>query len=567
MSSVWDSTYLVVDLETTGPDTDKDRITDIACILVQSGEITHDYASLVNPHLFIPPYIARMTGISNEMAFRAPEASIILREAETFFPTKNGIFVAHNVKFDWTFLKTSFNREKIHLPAIPQLCTLKLAKRLLPSLLKKNVGALAKYFGIPMVNKHRAYEDAKATALILIELLEIAETDHQITDPQELLRFQNHLVKNVRKRSPGVLKTEEFANQAPNSPGVYYFRSAEDTILYVGKAKSLRNRLQSYFHTPELASPKTTDMIRQASKITWVETESELHALILESSEIKDIKPPFNVVDKRYKRYPFIKISIEDDYPRIFISYNIIDDNAEYYGPFRNAALVEEIIKMIDINFKLRKCEHNLVPDLSYKPCLQFQIERCNAPCALRETKEEYSKEIIKVRDFLSLFSDCMLKDLESKMQDFSEKLEFEKAGEIKDQILELKRVFYRQHNFPTTLNQNNIIVVSPNDAQEKTIDIFFIRCGILVYHKIIGRLADKSDIYEKIQEIYYPEEKHVQKFTNKEIEEIRIINSWIYKHKERNQLIYINDNFEKIIAKFDEKVKNANFDDIPESY
>ncbi|MFY8160731.1 MAG: PolC-type DNA polymerase III [Candidatus Kapaibacteriota bacterium] len=191
MVSIWESPFLVVDVETNGSDPLKNRITEIACLKVQGGEIIEEYSSLVNPHQFIPPFISQMTGITNEMAFKAPEAKVVVPHLKRLMPDDKTIFVAHNVKFDWSFVRHTFMRENESLDELNQLCTYKLARKLLPNDMKKNVGALATFFNINMKNRHRAFDDAKATALILLELLEIAESEHGINSLHELLSFQN----------------------------------------------------------------------------------------------------------------------------------------------------------------------------------------------------------------------------------------------------------------------------------------------------------------------------------------------------------------------------------------
>ena len=199
MTSFWDYKYIVTDVETTGANSDKNRITEIACVVVQSGEIVHEFSSLINPHQFIPPFISNMTGIHNDMVYNAPEYSDILPKIQEILNQKNAVFVAHNVQFDWSFLQNAFWREKIQFPTIPQICTLKIARSLFPQNMKKNVGALAEYFHYPLKDRHRALGDAKATALILIEFLELLESDHGFNTLEEVLHFQSKRKNNFKK--------------------------------------------------------------------------------------------------------------------------------------------------------------------------------------------------------------------------------------------------------------------------------------------------------------------------------------------------------------------------------
>jgi DNA polymerase-3 subunit epsilon len=156
MKSIWDVPFIVVDVETTGSDPVKNRIMDIACVSTIKGEIVSNFSSLINPHQFIPTFISKMTGISNEMAFSAPESREVLPTVAQIFSDPFAVFVAHNYKFDLSFDQQTFLRSGMEFPDIPKLCTLKLARRLLPKDHKKNVGALAKYFNVPIINRHRA---------------------------------------------------------------------------------------------------------------------------------------------------------------------------------------------------------------------------------------------------------------------------------------------------------------------------------------------------------------------------------------------------------------------------
>jgi len=555
MSSIWESSFLVVDVETTGSSPEKNRMTEIAMVLVKGGEIVSDYSSLVNPRQFIPPYIARMTGISNEMAFKAPESNLVMREAEKFIPTQGGVFVAHNVRFDWSFVQTTFMREGLHMPAISQLCTLKLARRLLPQYIKKNVGALAQYFGIPLLNRHRAYADAKATALVLIELLEIAESDHNISTIDELLRFQNQQSPNYKPMASSFKSLEEKIKNMPDRPGVYYYYDTPENVCYVGKAKNLKKRAKSYFTHGAISSKRIIEMISKAKDIQWIETPTELHALLFESKEIKRLKPFYNRLDKKYRKYPFIKITLNNDYPKIEMCHQVQNDSCEYYGPFRNVSLVNDVFKIIDSSFKLRKCDMPIIPSDEFKPCLLFQLDRCDAPCAGKISKEDYFEEILKVQKFMDGFSDGIIGELEDKMQMFAEQLEFEKAAELKNQITELKRVFASQIDAPNAINKNNVVILLPENEREKTVDAFLIRRGLFAGHITFGMKSDLKNVVSLIESIFYSNQMPLEISDEQKIDELRVVNSWLYKQREKGAFIYP----EKIsLALVENEIQNA---------
>lgn len=537
MISIWESPFIVVDVETNGPDPLKNRITEIACLKVQGGEIIEEFSSLVNPHQFIPQFISQMTGITNEMAFKAPEAEIVIPELKRLMPDDKTIFVAHNVKFDWSFVRHTFMREKEALDELNQLCTYKLAKKLLPNDIKKNVGALATYFNIKMQNRHRALDDAKATALILLEMLEIVESEHHISSLQELLLFQNKRNNVYKFSKPNFQKVEAKVKSLPDVPGVYYYKNKSE-VIYVGKAKSLKKRINSYFTGKENISNKTSELLRTFEDIEWTETESELHALLLESKEIKRLKPKFNVADKKYTKFPFISLTTSNEFPRLVMAYSHLNNGDEFFGPFRNYTMVEEICKIIDKNFRLRKCEEDLKPDVDFPGCIYFQMNRCSSPCNLKQSKEEYLLEVDKVRNFLSGFSNGIIDELEEKMESSVIDLQFEKAISLREQINALKKVFKRTSNVSTSINKNNLIVVLPNSIEDKTIDVYFIKQGQLADFKTVGRKANLDNLNEIIKKQFVKEESEL-KLNPELIDEIRIVTSWIFRQQEKGKVIY----------------------------
>lgn len=558
MNSIWDTTFIVVDVETTGSDPVRNRLTDIACVIVQNGEIVSSFSSLINPHQFIPPFIQKMTGINNEMAFAAPEAEQVLTEALESFKHKNCVFVAHNAKFDWSFLEESLKRENLPLINIPVLCTLKLARRVLPKNLKKNVGSLAEYFGIKIKNRHRALGDAMATAEILTELCEKTESEHNIATIEELLTFQNKIIKSFRPVPAGAKRVEEQLAELPDSPGVYYFIDKNDKILYIGKAKSLRERVKSYFSMGEITSKKVIELVKKVYDLKWTNTTSELSALLLESKEIKKHKPQYNVLQKRYRRYPFIKIPADSRFPRPSITYMPEDDCAEYFGPFKNTSSAFQILDDLEKKFKLIKCSKIIVPNKANRPCLYHQIDMCMAPCAVLCSEKEYAEEIERVRFYLSGFTDGIISKLEQKMILLSDNMDFENAALIRNQISDLKKTLGRNQEMPPSLNNNNLILLIKESYNSKTIDLFFIKSGMLIEEKTIGKKAPLKETMNCIHNHYFNGSAIINPNTVEEIDEVRIVNSWLNKQRGTGHFIYIDGKKEnQILSSFESEFNN----------
>lgn len=551
MSSVWDINFIVVDVETTGSQPAKDRMTEVACVHLLGGEIIDEFSSLLNPHQTIPAYIEKMTGISNALAFTAPEADEVMPKVMEFFSKENCVFVAHNSQFDYSFVEQTFLRCGIESFDFPKLCTLKLSRRLLNSKLKKNVGSLAHYFGIPIQYRHRALGDAKATAQILAELLEIAEDEHNIQTIDELLKFQNKPIKHFKPPTAVIKRLEKILDELPDHPGVYYFKNRYKDIIYVGKAKSIRERVRTYFQSESLTSTKINEMVNRIYYINWQPTDSELSALLLESSEIKRHKPRYNVVSKMYRNYKFIKLTTEDKFPVITKCNSIDDDLSEYYGPFRSNVLIDNTIETIERQFKLRKCGKPINTQKLKKPCIYYQMGMCLAPCSNSDSEKQYNDELCLVREFLSTNNQSIITNLEIKMRDLAENLEFEEAAFIKNQIYELKKILNRNQNVPTSINQNNVILVQADNEREKTVDITFIKEGRLANQVTLGRKADLDELLKSLHDIYYNGTKtDSHKFSLVEIDEIKIVSSWLYRQRDNANFIYVQLQPEEEIAK-----------------
>jgi len=563
MRSFWDNTFAVVDLETTGSDPQKNRIMEISCVIIRGGEIVADITSLVNPNQFIPPFIAKMTGISNKMAFAAPPPEKIFPHVAEELSKPNMVFVAHNLEFDWSFFYETLLRMGINVPAMPRLCSLKIARRLLPKHLKKNVGSLAEWFNIPMRRAHRAYDDALATARIFIELLNIAENEHGLTELEHLSLLQGRRTSHYDAHNPQLDNVKKQVLALPSCPGVYYFEDEGGEVIYVGKAKNLRRRVMSYFNNSAITSSKVMAIVSRIFNLRYEKKQTELEALIYESLEIKRLSPKYNKANKRYRTFPFIKLT-EDPFPRYEVCHNITADGAEYFGPFRNASLVDEISKIIDRNFKLRKCEFPLEPKKGVEPCIYFRMKRCDAPCAILQSPSEYHLEVDKVRNFLTDFHNGIIDHLAESMYLYSDNMEFEKAAEVKEQISELKRLFSRQKKVPTSIRQNNLVLLLPADKDEKRIEIYLVKAGKLMTSNVAFGNSYPKSIKAEINHWFFNGSPSFEDYTKEDIDEVRIITSWIYNNQERGEFIYIADKSpDTICQEIDTAINNISFDHV----
>ena len=233
-----------------------------------------------------------------------------------------------------------------------------------------------------------------------------------------------------------IINTQNF--DFPSLPGIYIFKDAESNVIYVGKAKSLKNRLASYFKK-NIDSPKTESLISNYKTIEYIVTSSELEALLLEQKLIKKYKPKYNVQWKDDKRYPYLKLSISEDWPRLFLVRTKEDDGSLYFGPYE-AGSVKETIKLVGKLFSFRKCKSSPLK-IRKQPCLNFHIKKCLAPCVYKTSKETYKKIISAVVELLSGNLEKTIYNLEAEMKEASDRHDFEYAASIRDKIYKIKKI------------------------------------------------------------------------------------------------------------------------------
>ncbi len=562
--SIWDANLVVIDVETTGNNPRENRIMDIAAVNLNNHSITREFSSQVNPHQFIPPFITQMTKITNEQVFYAPENYAIMPKIASFFKTQNAVFVAHNANFDFSFVNESMKRAKLDPLDVPVLDTLKLARRLLADSQKKNVGNLAHYFGIRLRNRHSAMGDAKATAKVLLHFLEIAEEEHEITTLEELLSFQNKKLSYFTPQKEFTDIFQEKLATLPDAPGVYYFMDKRKKIIYVGKAKSLKSRVSSYFQPGNITSYKLKELTKSIADLKWVETNNELSALLLEAKEIKRHEPKYNFVGLRLKSFPFLILTTNEKYPRVDITYST-EMEAEYYGPFLSKSIALEIKDIIDKNFQLVKCDLDFNSKKLYDTCLFYQIKECLAPCSSRFDENFdtlYREEVEKVRQFLSGFANDLFEKLKIKMENFSEKLEFEKAQEVKQTIEAASRIFNNSDDYFNSVNEQNFIMVMPHQPDQKFNDIFLFKYNKLMYHQTIGKKnMNNNELIEMIEKVYFNGNVIPDILSLADIEEMKITNSWLAKNKENGEIIYVDSLMDK--EKIIEKISKLNIEPI----
>ena len=269
----------------------------------------------------------------------------------------------------------------------------------------------------------------------------------------------------------------------PDKPGVYLMKNSLGEVIYVGKAKILKNRVKSYFQNSKNHSEKVRVMVKNIAEFEYIVTDSEMEALILECNLIKKYSPKYNILLKDDKFYPFIKITIKDDFPRVFVTRNFAKDGSKYFGPYTNGTAVYETINLIYKIFPLRTCKLAIKENGDkVRPCLNYHIKKCFGPCGGHISKEEYGKMITDIIDILSGKETYVTKMLKAEMENAAENLEFEKAASLRDKILSIEAIVEKQKIFKTMEGDEDFINID-QDEKDSCIQVFFSREG-----KIIGR-------------------------------------------------------------------------------
>ena len=315
----------------------------------------------------------------------------------------------------------------------------------------------------------------------------------------------------------------------PDKPGVYVMHDKDDKIIYVGKAVSLKNRVRQYFRKTN-KTERIKKMVSLIDHFEYIVVDNEAEALILECNLIKKNRPKFNVLLKDDKTYPYIKIDVKSDYPGVFLTRRVVNDGSKYFGPYANPGAAKEMVNFIKEKYKIRQCR---VLKERTRPCLNYHIQRCLAPCMGYVTKEEYKKQIDEIIDLLDGKIDKLVKELEKEMNEASQNLEFEKAAYLRDKIQAIERVSEKQK--VSNISENNIDVIGIARSEiEICIEIFFVRGSKMIgrehyFYNDLNDMDDKEILSGFIKQYYLDNPNIPNKIMiREEIEDKSAIESWL---------------------------------------
>lgn len=337
---------------------------------------------------------------------------------------------------------------------------------------------------------------------------------------------------------------EQELKKLPDKPGVYIMHDAADEIIYVGKAVNLKNRVRQYFRPSHDEGPKKAKMVTQIRRFEYIITDSELEALVLECNLIKEHRPKYNTMLRDDKTYPYIKVTLGEDFPRVLFSRLIRKDKSKYFGPYTSAGAVKDTIELIQKMYQIRTCSRNLPKDIGKdRPCLNYHIKKCNAPCQGYISKEEYRKSIDMVLSFLNGNYQPVLKDLETRMMQASDQMEFERAIEYRELLNSVKQIAQKQ-KITSFDGEDKDTIALANDERDAVVQVFFIRGGKLIgrEHFYVRVAAEDSEgqVLTTFVKQFYSGTPFLPKeiMLSAEIEDIPVIEEWL--SAKRGARVYI---------------------------
>ena len=347
---------------------------------------------------------------------------------------------------------------------------------------------------------------------------------------------------------------QEHLKQLPAEPGVYLMKDKFDNIIYVGKAKILKNRVRQYFQSSKNHSSKVKSMVKNIDKFEYIITDSELEALILECNLIKKYKPKYNVLLRDDKTYPYIKVTTNEDFPRVLKVRKVIKDKAKYFGPYTNTTAVNDTLDIIKNIYPIRTCNIDIERAIktNMRPCLNLHIKRCVGPCTGNVTKEEYNKMIEEIILFLSGKEEKLIDILKEKMNKCAMDFNFEEAAIYRDKIKSLEDMMEKQKIDTSTSDLNQDVIAMARAHDEACVQVFFVRNGKIVgrEHFILEGVMDstRESILGSFVKQFYMEQEYVPKeiIIEDEIEDSFILSEWLASKKGQKVTIRVPQKGEK---------------------
>jgi DNA polymerase-3 subunit epsilon len=452
--SLHDTTFCVVDLETTGGSPARgSRITEIGAVRVRGGEVLGEFQTLVNPDESIPAFITVLTGITDQMVLEAPRIAAVLPSFLEF--ARGAVLVAHNAPFDVGFLRHAARELGVQWPKVDVLDTAVIARQALTrdEVPNAKLSTLAARFGATTTPNHRALSDARATVDVLHGLFERLGS-LGVTTVEEAATFTS-------KVTPAQRRKRHLADHLPDLPGVYLFRDRRDEVLYVGTSRRLRTRVRSYFTRSE-SRARMGEMVALAQRVESVVCATALEAQVRELRLIARHRPPYNRRSKFPERVSWIKLTREA-WPRLSVVRKILDDDADYVGPFRRRADAEEALTVLHDTFRVRQCTPRLPRRPRSTACALAQMGRCLSPCDGSAEPDVYDAEVQRLRQALVGDPRQLVDSVRARMLELAGAQRFEDAARWRDRLTAFLRAAHRTQRLRELTAVPELVAAAPH--------------------------------------------------------------------------------------------------------
>jgi DNA polymerase-3 subunit epsilon len=476
-----DLTFCVVDLETTGGSAaGGSMITEIGAVKVRGGEVLGEFQTLVNPHTAIPAFIAVLTGITDSMVATAPPIESALPAFLEF--AAGCVLVAHNAPFDIGFLKHFAAEQGRAWPAFEVLDTAKLARRVITRDDAPNckLSSLAQLFGATTTPNHRALSDARATVDVLHGLMERLG-GLGVHTLEELQTFSARVTTAQRKK-------RHLAEALPHAPGVYLFRDERARVLYVGTSRDLRTRVRSYFTASETRS-RMGEMVGIATEVQGIECATPLEASVRELRLIAEHKPRYNRRSRNPEKAHFLKLTREP-WPRLSLVKKVLDDDADYLGPFASRKAAEKCLSALHETFPIRQCNDRLPRQPSRAACVLAEMARCVAPCDGSTDASAYADLVTQLRETLLRNPEEVVATINERMDRLAADERFEEAALHRDRLAGFLRAAARTQRL-SALTRCPEVVAARRDDRSGLWEVHVVRFGRLAAAGVIPPRAD----------------------------------------------------------------------------
>lgn len=559
--------YVVLDVETTGLRPASQRVIEVAAISYRDGIAIQRFETLCNPRKRLPKYIAELTGIRDIDLAEAPLFGMIAEELLQLIGS--AVIVGHNVEFDLGFLNAELQRLDRPRLINERIDTMGLAVGLLPKIRKPSLASIARELGLAPRSRdaHRAGADAALTGEVVARLIHRARD--QGVDSLDALKTFSARRPGDRPKSLGrgrAVLDQSLIQDIPKAPGVYLMRDAFDHVIYVGKAKNLRDRVRSYYSQPLGYTRKMDGLLESIARIEVEEVGSELAALILESQLIKRYQPRFNTALRSSDLYPYIRLDVANPWPRLTLAKARKDDGARYFGPFRNTSGARKTVELINRVVPLRTCSRSFKTARSYgAPCLELDLGRCLGPCVGKADREEYAGLVRKTAAFLDGRDDALYELLWRDLEAAAARLDFERAARLRRDLLQVNGVVAAQRRLREAREFHTLLIVLPA-AEAGCREVVLIVQGRPWARFLTGTATEQDDLPSRLVAAWarLPTGNAVQ-MDHDTLDECSIIHRWLYQHSGHPTIIPLpsppeDPDWREVVAKV-EALADADFD------